>query len=88
MDPVTQSEVLTTVQAAELLQIRPEQIAIMAHRGELPAKMVAREWRFLRSKLMAFLAGEVEPPKPVQRRRGRPPKVLDLELLQRMGSMH
>lgn len=88
MDPGTHPEVLTTLQAAELLQIRPEQISIMAHRGELPAKKVAREWRFLRSKLMAFLAGEVEPPKPVKRKRGRPEKKIDFDLLQRLGSMH
>lgn len=48
-------DVLTAKEAAELLRINPDQLRILATRGEIPGKKVGGVWRFLRSKLIAYL---------------------------------
>lgn len=78
MEP-TLPEVLTTIQAAELLQLRPALVSILAHRGKIPARKLGKEWRFHRAQLVAFIRGEWSPPVNVEKRkRGRPAKVTPL----------
>jgi excisionase family DNA binding protein len=50
------TEVLTTREAAALLRLHPEQVLILAARKEIPGKKVGGVWRFLRSKLLDYLA--------------------------------
>lgn len=50
-------EVLNVREAAELLGFNPYTIREKARRGEIPAKKVGRQWRFLRSALLAHLRG-------------------------------
>jgi excisionase family DNA binding protein len=49
-------EVLSSEQAAELLQVTPEVVRRLAARGELPGRTLAGEWRFSRAALLAWLA--------------------------------
>jgi excisionase family DNA binding protein len=48
-------EVLTTRQAAELLQLSVETVKAQAAGGLLPAAKVGREWRFSRRQLLAWI---------------------------------
>jgi excisionase family DNA binding protein len=50
------TEVLTTREAAVFLRLHPEQVLILAARKEIPGKKVGGVWRFLRSKLLDYLA--------------------------------
>ena len=50
-------EVLTLVQAAELLQLEPAAVAELAAAGELPGRKIGDEWRFARAAVLAWLAG-------------------------------
>ncbi len=91
MTPDTTPEILTTAQAAALLQLPPKRVSIMASRKEIPGKKLAGAWRFHRAQLIEFLRGDWPPAsqaKPAPRRRGRPPKVLNLDLLESLGSVH
>lgn len=81
-------EILTTAQAAALLQLPTKRVSIMASRNQIPGRKLAGAWRFHRSQLIAFIRGEWSPPAPKVGRRGRPPKVLNLDLLQSLGSVH
>jgi excisionase family DNA binding protein len=49
-------EVLSSEQAAELLQVTPAVLERLAAQGELPARKLAGEWRFSRAALLAWLA--------------------------------
>jgi excisionase family DNA binding protein len=49
------TEVLTTKQAAELLQLSEHTVKVKAAAGELPASKVGRQWRFMRDELEAWL---------------------------------
>jgi excisionase family DNA binding protein len=51
-------EVLTPEEAGELLQVEPEVVVVMATAGRLPGRKLGDEWRFSRSALLAWLAGE------------------------------
>ena len=55
------SEVLTTEQAAELLQTDADAIRALADAGDLPGRRIGDEWRFLRSAVLAWLGG-AQPP--------------------------
>lgn len=50
-----ETEVLTTAQAAALLQTGDDVVAEMARSGELPARRVGGEWRFARAAILAWL---------------------------------
>jgi excisionase family DNA binding protein len=50
-------QVLTLEEAAELLRVPAEAVLAGAERGELPGRMLAGEWRFARSALLAWLSG-------------------------------
>jgi excisionase family DNA binding protein len=54
-DVASLPEVLTTRQAAELLQLSVETIKAQAAAGMLPAAKVGREWRFSRRQLLAWI---------------------------------
>jgi excisionase family DNA binding protein len=51
-------EVLTTAEAADLLQVEPDVVESMAAAGELPARQLGEEWRFSRDALLRWLGGE------------------------------
>jgi excisionase family DNA binding protein len=53
-----QSEVLTTAQLAELLQVDEEAVRALARRGGLPGRKIGRDWRFSRGAVLAWLANE------------------------------
>jgi excisionase family DNA binding protein len=53
-----QSEVLTTAQLAELLQVDDDTVRALARRKELPGRKVGRDWRFSRAAILAWLANE------------------------------
>lgn len=52
------SEVMTLTEAAALLRIDAEAIARLAKAQQIPARLVDTEWRFSRSALLIWLAGE------------------------------
>jgi excisionase family DNA binding protein len=55
--PAEPAEVLTVEQAASLLQVDPDAVRALAESGELPARRIGEEWRFLRRALLAWLGG-------------------------------
>lgn len=50
------SEVLTSAQAAEYLQLAPATLKRMAREGRVPAAKVGRQWRFRKADLDRWLA--------------------------------
>jgi len=63
-------EVLTPEEAAALLRLPVEALRASALAGELPGRAFAEEWRFSRTALLAWLAGE-EAPQPARRHEGK-----------------
>ncbi|MBA2358937.1 MAG: helix-turn-helix domain-containing protein [Actinobacteria bacterium] len=55
--PSSSLEVLTSAQLAEFLQVGERTVRELAGRGELPGRMVGREWRFARRAVLDWLAG-------------------------------
>jgi excisionase family DNA binding protein len=51
-----QTEVLTTAQLAELLQVDEETVRTLARRKELPGRKIGRDWRFSRQAALDWLA--------------------------------
>jgi excisionase family DNA binding protein len=51
-------QVLTLAEAARLLQLDEAVLEESAAAGELPARRIGGEWRFSRSAVLAWLAGE------------------------------
>jgi excisionase family DNA binding protein len=51
-------EVLTLEQAAELLQLNPQVLAKNAEKMGVPSHKIGPQWRFIRSELLAWLAGK------------------------------
>lgn len=58
---VASEEVITLQEAAELLRLPIEVVRASAERGELPGRAFGEEWRFSRSALIRWLAGEQTP---------------------------
>ena len=56
--PSAPAEVLTLAQLAELLQVEEDAARELADAGEIPARRVGGEWRFARSAVLRWLAGE------------------------------
>ena len=50
-----QPEVLTTSQAAELLQLSVQTVKARARAGSIPAARIGREWRFSRRQLLEWI---------------------------------
>lgn len=48
-------DVLTVGEVAEWLRVTPQTVRRLIAEGQLPAKMVGREWRLQRCKVQAFL---------------------------------
>jgi excisionase family DNA binding protein len=55
--PADADEVLTTEEAAELLQVEPGDVTALAEAGDLPGRKIGEEWRFLRRAVLAWLGG-------------------------------
>ena len=53
----TKSEVLTPVEAARFLRVKKTKLLKLAQLGEVPARKIDDEWRFLRSALEDWLRG-------------------------------
>jgi excisionase family DNA binding protein len=53
--PLTRTDVLSTREVAELLDIPRSTVLELARRGELPARRVGRRWLFLRDRLAAAI---------------------------------
>jgi excisionase family DNA binding protein len=51
-------EVLTLPEAAELLRVSERTVWELSARGELPHMRVGAQYRYLRSRLLAYLAGD------------------------------
>ena len=58
--PSEPAEVLTAVEAAELLRSDEATVIAMAADGILPGRKVGDEWRFTRSAVLRWLGGEQE----------------------------
>lgn len=56
-EPAGEPEVLTLEQAAELLQVEPEDVRKLAAGGELPGRRIGSEWRFSRRAVLRWLEG-------------------------------
>jgi excisionase family DNA binding protein len=54
-----EADVLTLEQVAELLAVELEAIEQLAQTGELPGRKIGDAWRFARSAVLAWLAGNV-----------------------------
>jgi excisionase family DNA binding protein len=55
--PAQLPDVLTPVQAAELLQVSEDEVVELAEAGTLPGRRIGERWRFSRPALIAWLAG-------------------------------
>lgn len=53
-------EVLTAAEAAALLRTDDDTVEKMADSGELPGRKIGDEWRFARSAVLRWLAGDDE----------------------------
>lgn len=53
-----QTEVLTTAQLAELLQVEEDVVRALARGGDLPGRKIGRDWRFSRAAVLTWLAGD------------------------------
>jgi len=49
-------EILTSVEASELLKVSNKTVLKLARDGDLPGQKVGRAWRFCRSEPVAFVA--------------------------------
>ena len=56
--PSAPAEVLTLAHLAELLQVEEEAARELADAGEIPGRRVGGEWRYARSAVLRWLAGE------------------------------
>jgi excisionase family DNA binding protein len=56
--PAEPPEVLSLAQLSELVQVAEDDLAAMAEAGELPGRRIGGEWRFSRSAVLAWLAGD------------------------------
>jgi excisionase family DNA binding protein len=52
--------VLTSKQAAAILQLKPRTVANMLDRGDLRGVKIGKEWRVSRAELMRFVLGETD----------------------------
>lgn len=55
LSAMPQNDVLTLRQAAALLKRHPKSLARCAARGDVPGHKNGRDWRFIRSELMAWM---------------------------------
>lgn len=62
--PAQEPAVLTSTQAAELLQVEEALVVQLAEAGELPGRCLAGQWRFSRPALLDWLGGRVTESSP------------------------
>jgi hypothetical protein len=65
-DPAGAEEVLTLAEAAALLRLPAEVVGARASAGDLPGRLLADEWRFSRSAVLAWLARGERAQSPVE----------------------
>lgn len=53
-------EVLTTTEAMEYLKVSRKTLLKLVHEGQIPARKVGKDYRYLKSKLREFLQGHSE----------------------------
>jgi excisionase family DNA binding protein len=56
--PALPGEVLTLAQLAELLQVEEDDARELAESRQIPARRIGDEWRFARSAVLRWLAGD------------------------------
>lgn len=56
-------EILTLIQAAELLQVSERTLQRIVKKGEVPGIQVGGQWRFDREQLHELVRGEWQPPR-------------------------
>ena len=61
-------EVLTLLEAANLLRMHPVTLQAWARAGKAPAAKLGKSWRFIRDDLLAWLRCECQLPKAVHER--------------------
>ena len=62
--PAAEGEVLTLAQVADLLQVEEEDARELAEAREIPGRRIGEEWRFARSAVLRWLAGDTGAAKP------------------------
>lgn len=62
--PAPEGEVLTLTQLAELLQVEEDDARELAESREIPGRRIGEEWRFARSAVLRWLAGDTPTAKP------------------------
>ena len=55
------NDILTLSEAARLVRVSRKTMGELARSGQVPGQKVGREWRFLKSSLVAWLAGQYSP---------------------------
>ena len=54
------NEVMTLTETAEYLQLSEKTVLRMCQKGEIPGAKIASQWRFMRSVLRDWLAGQMQ----------------------------
>lgn len=54
------SEVMTTAEAMRYLRVSRKTLLKLVHRGDIPARKVGKDFRYLRSEIDNFLKGRKE----------------------------
>jgi len=65
-------ETIDSEECAELLHCTPERIEEMARAGEIPGLKIGRNWLFVRSDLLAYLAEKAREEAQVRRMKRSP----------------
>lgn len=53
-----ENEVWTIDEVAEFLRIKPETVRRLAKAGEIPARKLGGNWRFLKSEIINYMWGD------------------------------
>jgi excisionase family DNA binding protein len=53
-------EILTAIQAAELLQIHPRTLYKLARKGSIPGRKLGGGWRFSKSEILRMIASNTD----------------------------
>jgi excisionase family DNA binding protein len=59
-------EMLTAREAARLLRLKPETLAMKARNGDIPSVKIGRTWLFRKDTIERMLEGAPSPPEPSQ----------------------
>lgn len=64
---IPEDEVLTVEEVARLLKLKEQTVRALVREGELPAKKLGKQWRFLRSELLEALRADNRPATPASK---------------------